>query len=334
MIDKINYKIFYYIFFLILSYNLFGQQNSALNHFTPVWTNNPYLPMNIYISGAVLDGISLTAGDEIGVFDGNICVGSKILTDSITQSNPVSVITSTDDQLTPVKDGFTQGNKIYFRIWDSENQKEVFNCFPDYQIGNGTFVSLGSSLLSLRCYSKLGITPLRFLIEAMFDGQKIVPDTAIVELRKSQSPYQLLDSCVVFTDTSGSCIAEFNSVNLADSFYIVVKHRNSIEIWSKLPQQFTDAIMQYDFTIDSTTAYGNNLVNRFGKWCIYSGDVNQDGAIDSVDLMMVYNDNVSGLTGYINTDVNYDEFTEVQDLISIYINFLKQIYIKKPNLVD
>lgn len=78
MIDKINYKIFYYIFFLILSYNLFGQQNSTLNHFTPVWTNNPYLPMNIYISGAVLDGISLTAGDEIGVFDGNICVGSKI----------------------------------------------------------------------------------------------------------------------------------------------------------------------------------------------------------------------------------------------------------------
>lgn len=161
----------------------------------------------------------------------------------------------------------------------------------------------------------------------MFDGQKMVPDTAIVELRKSQSPYHLLDSCVVFTDTSGICIAEFNSVNLSDSFYIVVKHRNSIETWSKSPQKFTDAVMQYDFTIDSTMAYGNNLAYKSGKWCIYSGDVNQNGAIDSVDLMMVYNDNVSGLTGYINTDVNYDGYCEILDLLKVFIVYYKNIYL-------
>ncbi len=261
----------------------FSQASTFQNHFTPVWTNNPYLPMNIYISGAVLDSFSLKSGDEIGVFDGDICVGSKVLTDSITQSNPISIITSTDDPLTPNKDGFTQGDKIYIRIWDSESQNEFYNCFPDYQIGNGTFVSLGSSLLALRCYSRLKITPLRFLIEAMFDGQKMVPDSAKIELRKSQSPYQLLDSCIVVTDTAGICFAESNNIFFTDSFYIVIKHKNSIETWSKLPQKFNDAVIEYDFTTDSTMAYGNNLVKRFGKWCIYSGDVNQDGVVDSVD---------------------------------------------------
>lgn len=313
-------NISFLIILLLLSDVEYPQSGTFQDHFTSVWSNNPYLPMNIYISSAVLDSIALKSGDEIGIFDGSVCVGSRMITNIITPGNPLSIIASTDDPLTSVKDGFTPGNKIIIKVWDAENQREIFNCITDYEIGTGNFVSLGSALLSLSCYSKLKIAPLKLLIEALFDGQKMVPDTAIIELRKNISPYNVLDSCITLIDSTGNCGAEFSSISFNDSFYIVIKHRNSIETWSKLPQKFSNAILQYDFTIDSTTAYGNNLVYKAGRWCIYSGDVNQDGMIDSTDLMIVYTDNITGNTGYINSDLNGDGFCEILDILYCYKN--------------
>lgn len=320
-----------FLIILFLSEIAFSQSGKLQSHFIPVWSNNPYLPMNIYISSAVLDSIALKAGDEIGIFDGSVCVGSRIITNIITPGNPLSIIASTDDPLTSVKDGFTPGNKIIIKVWDAENQREIFNCITDYEIGTGNFVSLGSAFLSLSCYSKLKVVPLKFLIEALFDGQKMVTDTVMIELRKHTTPYNLIDSCIALIDSAGNSAAEFSSVSFNDSFYIVIKHRNSIETWSKLPQKFSNAIMQYDFTIDSTMAYGNNLFYKAGRWCIYSGDVNQDGIIDSTDLINVYNSNIAGESGINVNDLNKDELVEIYDLIIVFKNFSNQIITIKPN---
>jgi len=32
--------------------------------------------MNIYVTDAKIDGVTLGVGDEIGIFDGDICVGA------------------------------------------------------------------------------------------------------------------------------------------------------------------------------------------------------------------------------------------------------------------
>jgi hypothetical protein len=45
------------------------------------------------------------------------------------------------------------------------------------------------------------------------------------------------------------------------SFYIVVKHRNSLETWSTYPVNFKSTIIYYDFTTSLTKAYGNNLAD-------------------------------------------------------------------------
>ena len=47
---------------------------------------------------------------------------------------------------------------------------------------------------------------------------------------------------------------------------------------------------------------------------MYSGDVNQDGIIDSGDLGVVDNDNASYVVGYKNTDVNGDGIVDSGDL--------------------
>ena len=73
----------------------------------------------------------------------------------------------------------------------------------------------------------------------------------------------------------------------------ILKYRNALETWSTSPQTFTANDLTYDFTIGSDKAYGNNLKLFGGKWCIYGGDVNQDGFVETGDLNTVFTDNVN-----------------------------------------
>ncbi len=49
-------------------------------------------------------------------------------------------------------------------------------------------------------------------------------------------------------------------------------------------------------------------------FAIYSGDVNQDGSVDGLDLSLVDNDAFNFVTGYVSTDVNGNNFTDALDL--------------------
>ncbi|MEE4257104.1 MAG: T9SS type A sorting domain-containing protein [Bacteroidales bacterium] len=121
-------------------------------HFTPVYTGNPYQAMNFVVSAAALDAGNLGAGDEIAVFDvdggSQICVGSIVLTGPI--SGNVVFPAATDDPLTPAKDGFTQGNSIIYRYWDNSAGVEIVCVSPTYVPGyNEVYTSLGTAVLSL-----------------------------------------------------------------------------------------------------------------------------------------------------------------------------------------
>lgn len=121
-------------------------------HFTTVWTGNPFQPMTIYCTKALLHGIGLAAGDEIGVFDGNKCVGTKVLTQTPTQQNPVEIICSKDDG---TGNGFTEGNPIIFKIWDQSGVAEYStkSQFIDLQTGAPLnpipFTGLGTAAVQL-----------------------------------------------------------------------------------------------------------------------------------------------------------------------------------------
>ncbi len=118
-------------------------------YFVNVWSGNPYLAMNIYIIAADIDGIELIEGDEIAVFDGDLCVGSAILNDTLTNSTILNIIASTDDPGTTSIDGFQVGNEITFKFWDSINQKEVVNITPTYSTGGPLFISQGTAVAEL-----------------------------------------------------------------------------------------------------------------------------------------------------------------------------------------
>ena len=155
---KIRLKLLLYIStIIVLSINTKLQaQGSDSSHFTPVWQNNPFQPMTIIVSEATINTLNLEDGDEIGVFDvdanGNkICVGSVVIEDSLTASNPAIVTASADDPTTPnVQDGFIDGHDIIFKLWDSDQLTETDSVEVTYDPNyNDNYTALGTALVTL-----------------------------------------------------------------------------------------------------------------------------------------------------------------------------------------
>ena len=146
-------------------------------------------------------------------------------------------------------------------------------------------------------------------------------DTVKVYLRNSFQPYSIADSSKSFINNSGTGNFTFaNAVNGA-GYYIVIKHRNSIETWSAAAQLFTSGILTYDFTNSSSKAYGNNMVQADSspvKFALYSGDINQDGYVNLSDVLPAYNDAITFVTGYTVSDVTGNNITDLSDVILAY----------------
>jgi endonuclease/exonuclease/phosphatase family metal-dependent hydrolase len=174
------------------------------------------------------------------------------------------------------------------------------------------------------------LTSFKALLEGFYNGSIMKPDTVIVELHSTSSPYAAVDQTKIFLNSNGEGSGRFYNAANSVPYYLVLKHRNALETWSALPQTFTTNTLTYDFTTGPEKALGNNLKLIGNKWCIYSGDVNQDGYIETADLNSVYNDNVNGATGYISTDLTGDSFTEIEDLNIVFINNILGVYRRVP----
>lgn len=144
-------------------------------------------------------------------------------------------------------------------------------------------------------------------------------DTLTVFLRNSSSPFAIMDSAKGKIDSVGfDKIFPMNKA-ATGSYYIAVKHRNTIETWSKLPVSFTNGgKTAYSFITAAAQAYGNNmsLVKASPvRYAAYSGDVNQDGIVDASDLITINNDAVLFTTGYKVTDITGNNVTDLSDIV-------------------
>lgn len=156
---------------------------------------------------------------------------------------------------------------------------------------------------------------LKSFLEGRYNGSSQTGDTVTAMLRAPLAPYAIVDSARVLLLSNGSCIANFPNASSGIFYYIIVKHRNSIETWAKTVQQFSNGFpLSYDFTDSFTKAFGNNLKYKGGEYCIYSGDVNQDGVVDITDISLIDNDLSIFSQGYEITDLDGDDFVDASDL--------------------
>jgi FlaG/FlaF family flagellin (archaellin) len=116
--------------------------------------------------------------------------------------------------------------------------------------------------------------------------------------------------------TSGQAAVSVPGTN-SGSYYLAVKHRNSIETVSALPLAFSGTSISYNFTDNASKAYGNNMKPLDGIYVIYSGDVNQNGIINQSDIDDIAASGLSFSEGYVLNDLNGDGTVDALDLILI-----------------
>ena len=128
---------------------------------------------------------------------------------------------------------------------------QVTNLYDCHAFSDPTTVTVNICALSL--YLKL-------FIEGMYRGNgtmiaaldpvsmPTVCDSITVELHQPVSPYPLTYSVSSVIDINGNGSFVFPGSVFGNSYYLVVRHRNSIELWSKNPVLFNSTSINFDFT--------------------------------------------------------------------------------------
>src|ERR1035438_4419032 len=278
---------------------------------------------------ALLEGTTSTTPAAPGNLNASYLSGGRIKltwTDNSTNEDQFRIDRSTNGttwayyataikNLNTYTDSVTATNTYYYRV-RAENV-----------VGNSAF----SNTVSYYFIPSVQLS-LMVLIEGLYNGTSMVSDTVTVELHNSSSPYTLVESQTGVLSTAGVGTFTFTTVSNGKPYYIVVKSLNTIETWSVTAQSFTSGALNYNFTTAAAQAYGSNLIQIGSKWCIYSGDVNQDGLCDSGDILLIDNDYTNYLYGPgMVTDVNGDGVVDSGDILITDNNYTNYIYAAKPD---
>ena len=159
-----------------------------------------------------------------------------------------------------------------------------------------------------------------------------ISDTVRAYLHSSSSPFNVVDSAFAVVD-SVLHSAEFTFGNsFPGNYYIRLVHRNSLETWSSAPAAVNENAT-YDFTASASQAFGSNMAQVDAspvRFALYSGDVNQDGAIDATDVSAVDNDAANYSAGYISADLTGDGYVDGTDFAIADNNAANFVSVTRP----
>ncbi|GAP71152.1 hypothetical protein BA6E_125593 [Bacteroidales bacterium 6E] len=130
------------------------------DHFMPVYSGNGYDHMNLLIRD--LEASGLKEGDELGIFDGDLCVGSVRIDHHSMWDNLISIPVSASDGLSEFANGFTEGNRFAIRIFRDGNER-----YLTFEVESGStpvFTKGATSALKVTYTSvAVGVNPARVL---------------------------------------------------------------------------------------------------------------------------------------------------------------------------
>ncbi|MBN1790236.1 MAG: S8 family serine peptidase [Bacteroidales bacterium] len=165
-------------------------------HFKKTWEGNGYDHMNIYLSIAEREESSLQPSDEIGVYDGELCVGAIKIGNQDQHQKMYALAVSADDPTTEAKDGFTAGNGISFRIWNEAMNTEIQISSIEFLTGySGVFEPMGTTAAILGLGNMepgAGITSLGDNYPNPFNLETTIPFTIGEKTKVDLSIYDVL----------------------------------------------------------------------------------------------------------------------------------------------
>jgi hypothetical protein len=93
----------------------------------------------------------LEQGDEIGIFDGELCVGAYVFDNETF----IGMSTGTDDPLTVWKDGFEEQKEIGVQLWKRNTDKQYRLTFESSMGAPKEFTSFGHEILDMTRVSSM-----------------------------------------------------------------------------------------------------------------------------------------------------------------------------------
>jgi len=211
-------------------------------------------------------------------------------------------------------------------------------------ISNGTLTILedigNNGTIDDTIYLSNFYSDLNLVLNAFIEGSyndvtnRMVSDTVTILLREKFSPFAIIDYANAVLSPKGKGFFTFHNAQQLTSYFIVVKHRNAIQVWSDSTISLSaNSTYSYSFVDTVSHAYGNNLVKVDSspiRFALYSGDVNQDGTVDITDGSLIDNDAFNFTSGYIPTDVNGDLIVDVADAVFADNNAMNFISVITP----
>jgi hypothetical protein len=151
----------------------------------------------------------------------------------------------------------------------------------------------------------------------MIPGKSV--DWVLVELRDAPTAGDATPSTVIarqaaFVKNNGRILNMSGGQNLTfnkyvnDNLYVVIWHRNHLGVMSAYPLLNLGGVYSYDFSTSIDQAYGDIDAHKEivpGIFGMASGDCNQDGQINELDMETVWSQQ-AGEKGYKNADLNLD----------------------------
>ncbi|WP_439558103.1 hypothetical protein [Dyadobacter sp.] len=152
-----------------------------------------------------------------------------------------------------------------------------------------------------------------------------VVDWIKVELRKPNSPYDIIETRSLLLKSDGTLVQPDGSApkfgQLTHDFRVTLKHRNHLLVLSNVIDENNSEAYSYDFSPASELAYVPDalyhaqLALTGGKWSMWAGDCDQDGGIDVTDHNKVKVAGGKSLTNvYDSSDLNLDGKVDASDL--------------------
>ncbi len=222
------------ILFLLVSFTL----SYAQTHFT--FTSNTGNNATIVIPSSInpnINGITLDNGDEIGAFTPNgLCVGAVVWNGS----NAALTVWGDDSQTSEV-DGLTDGETIYYKIWDVSRGEEIDSVAVAYSNGDGIYHADAFMILSQLDGFAAPIAPQLISpsnlsedvsITPQFIWQDVSADSYEIEAASDEEFSDIVFSVSGLTDTTYTCETQLQYLR---GYYWRVRGTNAIGFgqWSE-----------------------------------------------------------------------------------------------------
>ena len=140
-------------------------------------------------------------------------------------------------------------------------------------------------------------------------------DSIVLELHPDANPALVTAHVPGVIKIDGSASFTMPAGVAGTSCYLVLIHRNSVQMWSASPVVISSTYQTYDFTGSASSAFGDGQTSvDAGIFAMFTGDINQDEFVDPNDYPYFDIDNSNGVSGvYVNTDLNGDGFVDPND---------------------